>query len=351
MKSIHKISLSYKTAFFLALGISLLINILFIIMFIYGRESVMPPGGDRIRPSLKIHITLLYVLFNFSTAYILYLINFFLLNKNYLPHRNWMIIISTVVVATVVWSLFLSVIQIALMHGPPPLPMMWGGLLRDSFIAVVVTLSSQLLYVSRKQQQTLLENETLMLENMRSRFHALKSQVDPHFLFNSLNTLNSLIAIDREKAQEYVQQLSNVFRYTLQNKTEITLEEELKFNSSYCHLMQIRYGDNLHIVYNIDEQYHQYLIIPFSIQTLVENVIKHNVVSNKLPLTVTIATSDKACLSVSNPVQPKKEAERGEGIGLINLRERYHLMWKEDIVVNQTDDLFEVLIPLIKKDS
>lgn len=347
----NKSPLNYKTAFFLSLGISLLINILFIIMFIYGKDSVMPSGGEKIRPALTIQVTLFHILFNFITAFILYLVNFFFLNKNYLPKSNWILIIPVMIVVTVIVSLSLSSLQVVLEHRPPHPRMFWGALFRDFFIATIVTLSSQLIYLSRKQQQTVLENETLLLENMRSRFQALKSQVDPHFLFNSLNTLNSLIAIDKTKAQEYVLQLSNVFRYTLQNKEEITLEEELKFNYSYCHLMQIRYGDNLRFIYDINEKYYSYVIIPLSIQTLVENAIKHNIVSNKQPMTIIIATTEKGYLSVSNPIQPKKEVEKGEGIGLINLRERYHLMWKEDIVINQTHSIFDVLIPLIKKES
>jgi LytS/YehU family sensor histidine kinase len=112
-----------------------------------------------------------------------------------------------------------------------------------------------LIYLSHKQQKTALENETLQAEYMKTRFMALKNQVDPHFLFNSLNTLSSLIKTDAGKAQEYVQQLSYVFRYTLQNKEVITLEEELKFTLAYCHLMKIRYGESLQFALHIDEKY------------------------------------------------------------------------------------------------
>ena len=344
-----KSPLNYKTAFVLALGISLLINILFIVVFFYGKDAMVPPGGERIRSSFKINITILHILANFFIAFILYLVNFFFLNKNYLPKRNWLLIIPSVIIVTVIISLFISSFQMWMESWPPHPRMFWGSLFRDLFIATIVTLSSQLLYLSRKQQQTVLENETLMLENMRSRFYALKSQVNPHFLFNSLNTLNSLIALDKDKAQEYVQQLSNVFRYTLQNKEIITLEEELKFTSSYCHLMQIRYGNNLQFIYEIDEKFFSYLIIPLSIQTLVENAIKHNVVSNKQPLTITLSTLENDCLSVSNPIQPKKDSEHGEGIGLISLSERYQFMWKKDIIINHSAHIFEVIIPLIKK--
>jgi LytS/YehU family sensor histidine kinase len=214
-------------------------------------------------------------------------------------------------------------------------------------ISVVVVLSSQLIHISQKQQKTLLENESLHTEYMRSRYEALKNQVDPHFLFNSLNTLNSLIKVDADKAQEYVQQLSFVFRYTLQNAEIITLSEELKFTKAYCHLMKIRYGDNLNFEYNVDEKLYDYLIIPLSLQTLVENAIKHNVVSKKQPLTVKIDGFEDS-IKVSNPIQLKKEAESGEKIGLVNLAERYKLMWKKDITATKTESAFEVIVPLMR---
>jgi LytS/YehU family sensor histidine kinase len=222
-----------------------------------------------------------------------------------------------------------------------------AGLSRDYMISVVVVLSSQLIHISQKQQKTLLENEALHTEYMRSRYEALKNQVDPHFLFNSLNTLNSLIKVDADKAQEYVQQLSFVFRYTLQNAEVITLSEELKFTKAYCHLMKIRYGNNLNFEYNVDEKLYDYLIIPLSLQTLVENAIKHNVVSTKQPLTVKIDGVEDS-ITVSNPIQLKKEAESGEKIGLVNLAERYKLMWKKEITAIKTEKSFEVTVPLMR---
>jgi LytS/YehU family sensor histidine kinase len=188
----------------------------------------------------------------------------------------------------------------------------------------------------------------LQAEYMKTRFMALKNQVDPHFLFNSLNTLSSLIKTDTDKAQEYVQQLSYVFRYTLQNKEINTLEEELKFTLAYCHLMQIRYGDNLQIIQKVDTAYFTRSIVPLSLQTLVENAIKHNVVSNKQPLSITFSTSENETIAVSNPVQPKKDAESGESIGLSNLAERYRLLWNREIAIRNDGNVFEVEIPLIE---
>lgn len=346
----QKSSLNYRTAFLLALGISLLMNLLFLIMHLYGRDAVLPPEGGRPRFSLSGEIMLMHVFFNFLVAFLLYLLNFRLLKTKSNSRFKWIYIVLSTFIVTAVVSYACSRIQMNFQDfGPHPERFIRGSMFRDYFIAVVVILSSQLIYLSNKQQQAALENETLLAENMRTRFTALKNQVDPHFLFNSLNTLNSLIKMDADKAQEYVLQLSYVFRYTLQNKDVITLEEEMKFTHAYCHLMQIRYGESLNFIVEIEEQYYPCFVIPLSIQILVENAIKHNVISNKQPLMVTISTDPNGMLCVSNLIQPKKEVEAGGGIGLINLAERYRLMWKKEIEIDTSGKVFEVKIPLIRE--
>ena len=150
------------------------------------------------------------------------------------------------------------------------------------------------------------ENETLRAENIRSRYEALENQMDPHFLFNSLNTLQSLIDVDVDKAGDFVQQLSTVMRYTLKNEEVVTLAQELDCVRSYCQMMKMRYGDNLQFEHSIDhDRYDNYHVLPLSIQGLIENAIKHNVISSKQPLTVNIYTDDDNHLIISNKIQPK----------------------------------------------
>jgi sensor histidine kinase YesM len=346
----QKSSLNYKTAFILALGISLLMNILFLIMFFYGREAVLPAEKPHVQPpDFSINNLLMNVSFNFLTILLLYLLNFKLLKIKLFQRKfKWLFIVLAVILCTTIISYLCSLLQIQFKdfdhHSKQ---FIRGSMFRDYFLAIVVTLSSQLIYLANKHHQTTLENERLQAEYMKTRFLALRNQIDPHFLFNSLNTLHSLIKTDAGKAQEYVLQLSYVFRYTLQNKEIITLDEELKFTLAYCHLMQIRYGENLHFIQRIEEQYYRYSIVPLSLQTLVENAIKHNVASNRQPLTITLFTSEKGTITVSNPVQPKKAPESGENIGLSNLAERYRLLWNKEIIVRNTGGRFEVEIPLI----
>ena len=222
------------------------------------------------------------------------------------------------------------------------------NLIKDLIIAIIVLLSTFLLYSVNERQQTMLENERLIADNIRIRYEVLKNQVDPHFLFNSLNTLDGLIGIDDEKAHEFVQNVSSVFRYAINNKEIMHLNEELDFTESYASLMKIRYGDNFQIQYHIDDKYRTYYIMPISLQLLVENAIKHNVISNRHSLIITIETTPNDTIRVLNPIQLKKEAEPGSGIGLANLTERYQLLFQKEVIITQTD-VFCVEIPLIKQ--
>ena len=226
---------------------------------------------------------------------------------------------------------------------------MRDSLVRDITLSVVVLLVVQLLRSQYYQKTIAVENEALRSENILTRFEALKSQLDPHFLFNSLNTLQSLITLDTEKAENYLQQLSSVLRHTLQNKEIITLEEELKCVHAYCEMMQIRYGENLKFEFKIDAKYNNYSVLPLSLQSLIENSVKHNVISTKQPLVVTVAT-DYDSISVSNPIQVKTNPEEGNGIGLVNLSERYRLKWNKNVEITNDGSTFCVKLPLVKND-
>jgi len=335
---------TYRTAFRLAMGISLALNVILLLMYFHIRTAAMQDDVELenwpITTHKAIKIFIFTFVFNFVYSFTLYVLNFKVLSAEFKPIKSRFLLLGVTVATALFFTL--SVVLIFKTHGEyKPFVSM------NVIIAGYILLSSQLKYLSDKQQQTALENRTLLAENIRTRYEVLKNQVDPHFLFNSLNTLNTLIAKDAEKAQQYVQELSNVFRYTLQNKEIISLDEELKFTQAYCHLMQIRYGDSLRFEYQIDPRFNTYNIIPLSLQILVENAIKHNVVSTKHPLTISLTTADNGSISVSNAIQPKKDIEKGEGIGLANLAERYRLMYQREIVITQKDGFFSVEICLI----
>lgn len=220
--------------------------------------------------------------------------------------------------------------------------------LRDFIISCLVTSSCYIIYLIRRQQLVSIENEQLLAENLRNQYEVLKNQLNPHMLFNSLNTLQSLVRENQSKAQDYIQELSRVLRYTLQSNDSqsVTLREEMDFASAYIFLLKMRFENNLQFDIQINKTLENYLLPPMAVQVLIENAVKHNEISNRKPLTIHITTDNEGYLSVSNAIQPKWTATPGTGIGLANLAKRYRLLFKQDIQITE-DKEFTVRIPLI----
>ena len=221
------------------------------------------------------------------------------------------------------------------------------NVLKDSLIAVITILITVLIYMLSRRHQMEMENERLQSENLLVRYETLENQLDPHFLFNSLNTLSGLIGTDDEKAQAYLMQLASTYRYTIQQNKLVPLADELAFADAYLYMMNIRYGDSLTVVRHFDEVQSGYYVVPISVQLLIENAIKHNVVSNRHPLTITVASTGHGSLRVSNSMCPKEEDSTSEGIGLSNMDKRYELIAGEHISVSNDGTTFSVEIPLI----
>lgn len=226
---------------------------------------------------------------------------------------------------------------------------------RDFIISLIVTGTCYISYLIRERQEVVLQNGKLLTENIQNQYQALKNQLNPHMLFNSLNTLQSLVRESPEKAQSYIRELSRVLRYTLQeNDTHtVTLREEMEFVDAYIFLMKMRYEDNLHFEVEVDTRLMDYYLPPLSIQTLVENAIKHNEISNRNPLTIEIKAigvqgNKEAALCINNDLQPRRTASYGTGVGLANLSKRYELLFGKEIQITEANGKFSVCIPLIK---
>lgn len=221
--------------------------------------------------------------------------------------------------------------------------------LRDFIMACVVTGSSYIIYLTNKQQRILIENQELRTESVTSQYEVLKNQLNPHMLFNSLNTLQSLIREDTTKASNYTLELSNVLRYTLQvnDFNYVTVSQELKFAKAYIYLIQMRYEDNIAFEINIDNAYLDSFLPPMALQMLIENAVKHNEISNRKPLQIHIYTNATA-LVVENKIQRKLNENPDGGIGLSNLAKRYKLLFQKEIIIQNTNGTFQVTIPLIK---
>lgn len=226
-------------------------------------------------------------------------------------------------------------------------------MINDMLMAVSVMLISTLLSTLTRRQQAVLENEKLQSEQMITRYETLEQQVNPHFLFNSLNTLGGLIGVDDDKASHYLQQLAAAYRYVMQHHENhtVTLAEEMEFVDTFFSMMQTRYGDNLKMDRRIGTEWLSYRVPPISVQLLIENAIKHNVVSSRHPLTISLSVSPDGSLRVANPLQPKQTQSGAESsrVGLDNLSQRYQMLFRTDIVVLQSANEFVVELPLIKQ--
>jgi sensor histidine kinase YesM len=200
----------------------------------------------------------------------------------------------------------------------------------------------------RNWKKSVVLHEQMKREHLALQYETLKSQVNPHFLFNSLNAVTSLISTDPDKAIVFVKKLSDVFRYVLEQKENeiISLETELQFLESYIFLQKIRFGENLNV--NIDVSDRTFFIIPLSLQMLVENAIKHNIISKEYPLTINISTKDTSYLAITNNLK-KKPALNSNNLGLENIRSRYKFFTSNPVLVTENEHEFRVEMPLIEK--
>lgn len=197
-------------------------------------------------------------------------------------------------------------------------------------------------------KQAELSAAQLQKESIRAQYDSLRNQVNPHFLFNSLNALTNLIHDHPDKAVKFVKQLSEVYRYVLdtQGKEVVPLSEEVKFLESYLFLQQIRFGDKLRV--DVQLNHVQSVVAPLVLQMLVENAIKHNVVSSESPLSIRLFEKG-GHIVVENPIQSKSVlVEDSKGIGLENIRKRYGFLSRKPVVIDSSSGVFSVQLPLIE---
>ncbi len=222
-------------------------------------------------------------------------------------------------------------------------------LMKCLFMLVVVLLYSHIYVLIYQRQQILIENERLQNENLTTRYNMLVGQINPHFLFNSLNSLSMLVREkDDRKALKYIDQLSYTFRYITQNGSGtdlVSVREELQFAEAYSYLYKIRYADKIAFDTVVDEKYLDWQLPPLSLQPLIGNAVKHNAITSKHRFVIRIY-ADGGYLVVSNCRYPMLEPQVGTGTGLKNLSSRYKLLLERDIEIVSSDEEFVVRLPL-----
>ena len=223
------------------------------------------------------------------------------------------------------------------------------GLLAGFCVNLIFETLYQADYVLEKYKESVEEKEMLQQLSMEQEFDTLKSQVNPHFLFNCFNTLSSLISEDKQKAEVFLNELSKVYRYLLRNNEDglSTVENEVKFIQSYYRLLQTRHGEAVQINMEIDKRYEPYFLPSLSLQLLVENVVKHNVLSKNKPLEIDIFTTAGNKLVVNNNLQRRSIKAPSNKVGLDNIRAKYNLLRQPGFQVMEDEKNFTVVLPLI----
>jgi LytS/YehU family sensor histidine kinase len=205
------------------------------------------------------------------------------------------------------------------------------------------------LFFFEKYRSALITAEELKKENLKSQLESLKHQVNPHFLFNSLNTLSSLVDEDKEASVKFIRKMAEVYRYLLQSneKSLIALQDELNFMEAYVYMLKMRFGDSFELEMDIDASHRLMLMAPLTLQLLIENAVKHNEVSKANPLKITIQSASNNFLLIRNEIHPKQIVAKSSGMGLKNIVHRYELLGYDQVSVSIVENQFEVRIPLI----
>lgn len=214
---------------------------------------------------------------------------------------------------------------------------------------IIFTLIYEILFLSKERELDTKIVDQLDKERSQAELQALTNEMDPHFIFNSLNTLNYLIVNQPREAHSFNNRLAQVYKYFLINKNKelISLKDEMEFIESYFYLLQIRHDDKLQLETILTTESHEVLIPPCSLQILIENAIKHNEFTEENPLLIKVTLNDHY-LKVSNNIKPKPYAVNSTGIGLKNLSARYKILFHKDISIETTRDNFIVKLPLLQ---
>nr|WP_235047127.1 2TM domain-containing protein [Winogradskyella psychrotolerans] len=226
----------------------------------------------------------------------------------------------------------------------------WKAYSFGLWITLSIVSVFHVVYFYNRYQKNKIKEQKVIAGTASAKFDALKNQLDPHFLFNSLNVLTSLIEENPENAQKFTTSLSKVYRYVLEQKSKelVTVDEELNFARTYMSLLKMRFEDS--IIFEIPDKASnpESKVVPLSLQLLLENAVKHNMVMSSKPLHIMIY-EDGDHLVVMNNLQPKQIVKKSSGVGLENIKQRYQLLSNRKVQINQREKDFSVAIPMLTK--
>jgi len=333
-----------------AFGVGILVFIVFHIIEYFN--------GDKIDSLNEFLIEFTYnqvyaIIFYMANAYFFfYLVKRF--KESFFTFKNLIRVIFGVSLVTVLCLFFLRFLQAVYIDGEGIFEFVSeekvGYYYKFVILALVISSIFLAFYYYRHLQETKVKEQKIIAGTASAKFDALKNQLDPHFLFNSLNVLTSLIEENPEAATKFTTSLSKVYRYVLEqkNKDLVSVEEELKFANLYMLLIKMRFEDS--IVFSVPEQISnpEAKVVPLSLQLLLENAVKHNMVTPTKKLHIAIIEKN-GYLIIKNNVQTKQVVKAGTGVGLRNIQQRYDLLTDKPVSIKKDEKEFTVSIPLLTK--
>ncbi|QLE00233.1 2TM domain-containing protein [Galbibacter sp. BG1] len=333
-------------AFFIGVIIFLIINL---INFVNGH---IPSFDQSLITKFLINQVFTITLYFAHSTFIRYLIGRYGRKIFTIPVMSIFLVISLVI--TSILTFFLNAFGLMVRYGTDFQNALGNQRIADFVptlvITVIISFSFLAFYYYKTKQESKFKEQKVIAGRATAQFESLKNQLDPHFLFNSLNVLTSLIDENPQAAQKFTTSLSKVYRYVLEqkNKELVTVEEELSFAHTYISLLRMRFEDS--ILFNVSDSlsHKEAKVVPLSLQLLLENSVKHNQVNPTNPLKITITESDNY-LIVTNNLQPKSVLKKSSGVGLVNIQQRYHLLTDRDVIIEKDKKSFQVKIPMLTK--
>lgn len=224
------------------------------------------------------------------------------------------------------------------------------NIIYSTLINLFLHLVNAIFFFFREYKQKWQEAEELRRSSEQAQLQLIKNQINPHFLFNNLNVLSGMLIKENPEANHFIEEFSKVYRYILNNQQKelVDLKAELDFIQPYLFLLRKRFGEGLEVNIRIADHFQDWHVVPAALQMLIENAIKHNVVSRVKPLQIDIHTNGNQTLVIKNNIQPRKQSEPSTRIGLQNISKRYELISGKVVEVHETAETFEVILPLLR---
>lgn len=339
--------LGFDDRWLLIFGIPIVSVLITLLMFGSQLENNLMNYVGKCSLISMVHVTIYWIVFRWM---IIWLRRLFPLHKDVVKRIFFQMIAVVVVYLMVKWGMHFLIDDTLheVLNVAKPNPFLLG--VSSLVVATMVLAVYESIYFYNQLQRSILEKERLERQNLHSQLEGLKSQVNPHFLFNSLNTLATIIPEDPDKSVRFVQKLAVVYRYILEMKDKkiIPLHEELDFLNSYMFLLKERFEETLDVEITIPDAHQDDQIIPLSLQILIENAIKHNIISAHKPLRIEVFVENGNRLVVRNNLQRKNQLQHSTGFGLQNIKNRYSFFSERLVEVIVSANAFIVSVPLLK---